>query len=487
MGNYNQMKIQINFLGMFSLIFLLFSCETDINENLLDSSSSEPVFKRIKISTLTNDSEFVNIYSRIGKLKVRNDEGMQNRSLLENNYAFTIIDSTVNVVEYGGKKSYSFLIKKDSLDHTKFQNLLVEIESPTSSKFTIIDYEKSILGDGSNRETYDAIKMIDITLDPSVITSSQQRLNCTTIIVIFCTATGTDLYCGGADTKHGCWKISSTECINSESAGESAPGQGNYGDTTIAVPNPGPQGGSLGNGNVTPYPDTPCGSLQKKASEFDFKRNFKALNTTANYAQNYEQGFFEKKDNTGKAITVFRRNPNGTKDLPVPDGSYSYTHTHTNWNTSVDADGNEIVNSTVKMPSPADLIQLLTKCKSNALLSNVPYTDTYGMMFSSEGIFAIKPLQANFDTITLNDSQKDFQKEYEEIAKEILLNNQNTVEQRKELLQKMFLNLLKKHGLEGKVGLFEATSETDLESVLPKITWKQKTLNANGDLIETEC
>ena len=139
------MKINLKVIGFCAfLISFLASCEKDLYENIVESSNNEPQFHRINISELSNDSEFVKVYSRIGKLKVRNKANILSKTVLENQYGFTIIDSVVNLVEYDGKQSYSFLIKKDSLSSEKFQNLLIEIESPTSSKFTIIDYKKNI-------------------------------------------------------------------------------------------------------------------------------------------------------------------------------------------------------------------------------------------------------------------------------------------------------------------------------------------------------
>jgi hypothetical protein len=228
--------------------------------------------------------------------------------------------------------------------------------------------------------------------------------------------------------------------------------------------------------------------LQKKSSEIPFRTNFKNLNKAENYAKNYEQGYYEKKDANGKPVTVFVRNQPETSDLPIPDGSYSYTHIHNNNYIKTDEDGNETEIRTVKIPSPADLFALLSQIKMSAIASNITFQDTYGMMFSSEGIFALTPLSANFDTSVLALSQKDFRKEYEKKVTKVLKKDSLSSAQRKEALQKILLQLLKTYGLEGKVGLFEANQEaTEPGQTLPNISWTQKSIGPNGELVETPC
>ena len=93
------MKINLKVIGLYAFIIsFLVSCEKDLYENIVNSAHNEPQFHRVNISELSNNSEFVKVYSRIGKLKVRNKENILSKSILENQYGFTIIDSTVNLV-----------------------------------------------------------------------------------------------------------------------------------------------------------------------------------------------------------------------------------------------------------------------------------------------------------------------------------------------------------------------------------------------------
>ena len=255
------MKINLKVIGFCAfLISFLLSCEKDLYENIVDSAHNEPQFHRVNISELSNDSEFVKVYSRVGKLKVRNKGNILSKSILENQYGFTIIDSVVNLVEYSDKKSFSFLIKKDSLAHNKFQNLLVEIESPTSSKFTIIDYEKGVLTDGSNKVAYDILNMNYIAFEPWPAISSQQRLHCVSTMVAVCSSAGTPWDCGGNDNNSTCYRYKLNECTDDGSGGGASEGaSGSSGGPTIAAPNPGPQGGGGSSSGAT---KPPCKQLQ---------------------------------------------------------------------------------------------------------------------------------------------------------------------------------------------------------------------------------
>ena len=336
------MKINLKVIGFYAfLISLLVSCEKDLYENIVKSAHNETQFHRINISELTNDYEFVKVYSRIGKLKVRNEGNVLSKTVLENQYGFTIIDSTVNLVDYGGKKSYSFLIKKDSLAFNKFQNLHVIIESPTSSKFTIIDYDKNIMTDWTNRETYDDVNMVDIAFDPSLTISTQQRLPCIMIMGYECSAKGRSGDCHGTDNNSSCYSTMTVDCGGGGSGGASAGAGGasgsGSGSGTSAGSGTGNSGGGGGSGDdivvapVIPYSaPNPCINLKKHLSLTEGVK-LKALVPTLQpkLLNRFEHGnMLTKNPNGGFATPTTPMGTMGDIKFKVGGNVFGSVHTH---------------------------------------------------------------------------------------------------------------------------------------------------------------
>lgn len=240
------MKINLKFIAIISLFSaMLVGCEKDLYENIINNDVSNAKVSIVTISELSNDPEFLKIYGRIGKLKVcLKDDIMYSKTSLENKYGFTIIDSTVNMVEYGTKKSYSLLISKDSLPSDQFQNLLVEIKSPTQSKFSIVDYKKSLLNDGSNKIVYYTEKMQDIEFDPKQDYSSQDRKMCISVITIMCTSAP---YCGGTNSAAGCSRTTTRYCAEEGGGGGASAGDsGSSAGSSAGGSTGGSVGGSVG-------------------------------------------------------------------------------------------------------------------------------------------------------------------------------------------------------------------------------------------------
>lgn len=243
----------------------------------------------------------------------------------------------------------------------------------------------------------------------------------------------------------------------------------------------GPGGGSGGNPiatspNLPEISDsTPCDKIKNATNTSQYMLNFKNINKPETLALPFEYGFAQVNNSYiyGQAV--------GNQDVNIPDGAKNYTHTHPN-RPKVDEDGNNY-NGNVKIHAPNDILKLIKNCQRN----NVDKTDAFGIVISDEGIFALSILET-IDLSLVSPKWQRFIKNYNDESQTILSNTmleQNAVLLRKEKLQKMLLNELKKLGLENKIGLFEGT--IDNSSLVPKINWQRKKLDASGNLTNEDC
>ncbi len=238
--------------------------------------------------------------------------------------------------------------------------------------------------------------------------------------------------------------------------------------------------------------NNPCESLTNKSTETVFKQKFKDLNSSSRFNANGETAYLESKDNNNNPSYAFKSSYTGTHQITINNNTFSFMHVHNNENEVDQDDGSVYIGKTIKMLSPADINVFISTCQEAANNAGVPNTNTYGMMISSEGIFAIKMLENDtfnpeIDNVNLMNIK------YSKKAKEIFNANPSgsTVDKslRKEKLQKLLLSLMKEFGVENKVGLFEGevTSPEPGQPNLPVINWTRKTLNNNGELLENPC
>ncbi|WP_395052026.1 hypothetical protein [Flavobacterium sp.] len=237
--------------------------------------------------------------------------------------------------------------------------------------------------------------------------------------------------------------------------------------------------------------EIPCESLTNKSNETVFRQKFKDLNGSSRFNANGETAYFETRDINNNPKYTFKSAYDGTHQITISNGTISFMHVHNNTNEDETEEGIRY-NIPVKMISPADINTFISTCQNNANNAGVDNTDTYGIMISSEGIFAIKMLENDtfnpeIDNVNLMNIK------YSKKAKEIFNANPSgsTVDKslRKEKLQKLLLSLMKEFGVENKVGLFEGevTSPEPGQPNLPVINWTRKTLNNNGELLENPC
>lgn len=231
--------------------------------------------------------------------------------------------------------------------------------------------------------------------------------------------------------------------------------------------------------------ETPCEILNNKTvNDSSYMANFNNLLEPWRYTFPNESGFVVKKVNGLNTYSYLFAN--NKKSLTFPAGSLNYTHVHNN--KPKENDAGEQYDAAVKILSPEDLKQLIGVCRRANMFYNLPETDSFGVMVSDEGIFCISIIDelSSAEIHTFLQNLGKFEKEYIRVGKKIATKYSELSEnQRKEMLQKMFLKGLKKLGLENKIGLFEGevtnVSGTDI------LNWTRKTLNDSEEIIPNPC
>ena len=99
-------------------------------------------------------------------------------------------------------------------------------------------------------------------------------------------------------------------------------------------------------------------------------------------------------------------------------------------------------------------------------------------MLSDEGIFALTIIDPIPQSFLQSPEWTIFKNDFKKEAQKITGNLNSNPTERKDKLQKMLLGLLKKAGLENKIGLFEANIENDIVEI--NISWTRKTLAPNS-------
>ncbi|MEC4050991.1 hypothetical protein OX284_016265 [Flavobacterium sp. SUN046] len=196
--------------------------------------------------------------------------------------------------------------------------------------------------------------------------------------------------------------------------------------------------------------NTPCIELKDKSNQKPFITAFNNLNTKQNYNTTIESGFGEQ--SIGNGQTNFHELiVNGATSVVAGDSDFATLHVHN------DIAPNE-GQINIKIFSPKDLWILVKDLKNNASNAGLDCHDSYEIMLSSEGVYAIKITDPSFILKGSPDFYFENTNNYLDKDNEYRDDDGNISQQN---LQKLFFELLKNYNLEGKVDLFRA------DNVLP--------------------
>jgi len=415
-----------------------------------------------------------------------NRQSADGRMEYDSLYGFYIDTEKILLIEKAGYYSYTIPIKRDA-ENGKVENLVLSFDADGAFKSYLTAYsltaeEKNQLSEGekvANLETKTSIAALSDNAASSGGSGAgifhDANGNCFVINHIWTDQSGTLA-----------WNYVQVDCpADSGGSGEgsgdntgSNPGgwPGNY-------PNPGgyenPGGGGTGEngGEVITEPilpnmmETPCAKLREKTQEIVFKNKLAVLKQPNILSQNHENGFFEPRASSSEPYLTVSADPR-THSLSAPPGLSFIGYAHTHQNDYIDGNG-ELIH-TVKIFSKNDLVSFLGKCQISARAKGISYTETYGIVITSQGSYALKMLVGGIfvNAIDWERFEKKYNADSQKLIDEDNLNAPS--------VEKMLLRLLKKHGLNDKIGLYKATD--------PALTqWGRITLSNEENLTITPC
>jgi hypothetical protein len=517
-------QIKILKLLIFGMVFMLFGC---VNDELISKmehvhNSKTRIVSIDKVPIIVTSIQKFNKNYRLASKEdlTNNTSSIENLNLdLNNILVYTKINN--------GYTSYSIPIV-NSIPNGQayyFENLHVIGNNENSFIYRWTPQDKSIpfelktftgklerFDTDYNLNYYDnyinGIKQPRTTQFGKIFKSGENytddyQISCTT--VVFCGCASKDNYCG-CDGSYSQCKYAIYNVCNSEgggggggegggeggsggggggSTGDTGTGDGGTGDTGTGPTDPIDQPIDEVVPVIVEEDETPCGKMKKNSDRVNFRQNFANLDKQINYDLDYETGYYEKLGTNNKPVFNFMT---GTIDHPTLNfipGMISFMHIHMNDYYKTDVNGDVFLMKPVKNFSPADVFSLFG-CAGYATQNNLSPYDSYAIMLSNEGIFAMNLIDVNISITPLirKKMNDDYDKQSKIILKSTTLGSQN----RKDKLQKMLLLLMKDCGLENKVALFEAiVTPPSQAGGLPTISWVKKTLDVNNNLLITPC
>ncbi len=192
-----QQKLLKNLLLLFCFGVIILSCSLEDEVIQEHNHANNVKVEKVNYNELFKQKLFSNTMKRIPKKKiaVTNEFG---KSVMEEQYGFTIIDTPVKVVEIDGKISYTIQIVTDNNLDGKLENLILYPDADIDKMGYIIKYntlknnqlsEQQVIDGGANE------------IKPLISSNSDENAKFTmiTILTYFCTAAGTPEDCGGFD------------------------------------------------------------------------------------------------------------------------------------------------------------------------------------------------------------------------------------------------------------------------------------------------
>lgn len=308
-------KFLKNSLLLFLIAIIIVSCELQEEAIHQHEHNSNLKLYEMKFEELMTNKRFVNSFSKLPKSKKNLTTATVGRTVMENEYGFTIANKPAKVIEDNGETSYTFLITRDSTDANSFENLVIQTDSTNTTKAVIMKYNLTSPITSSADDSYSFTYNREITPivynNTTVSETSKMVIVCHWVYTLVCNNTRT----GEIGPEHiagpNCGRTYynwAEECFSfddgiSNGGGTSSTGSGSTGGST----NTGSNGGSGGTGGansintspvnncitgncIDPYEPTPCDKVKNQFinnTTLQDKLNTLSGNTTANT----ERGF----------------------------------------------------------------------------------------------------------------------------------------------------------------------------------------------------
>ena len=207
------MKKKLNITRKLIVIASLFliSCSEDLYEHEAQKNESGYKITNKSFEELTKDKKFMKAYSELS-----NTGNSTSKTVMEQNYNFTISDIPAKVIEKNGKTSYTFHIVRDTINNNYFENLIVGSDSLNQTTAYIAKYKK----DFTKPSLINNVPFTKINVNSIVYNSNPTGKVMECIEKVYSLCNGIPYDCGGSYCGFG----SFTLC--SGSSGESDNGSG---------------------------------------------------------------------------------------------------------------------------------------------------------------------------------------------------------------------------------------------------------------------
>jgi hypothetical protein len=195
-------KFLKNSLLLFLIGIIMVSCELQEEAIHQHEHNSNLKLYEMKFEELMTNKRFINSFSKLPKSKKNLTTATVGRTVMENEYGFTIANKPAKVIEDNGETSYTFLITRDATDANSFENLVIQTDSTNTTKAVIIKYNLTSpitsSADDSFSFTYENEITPIVYNNTTVSETSKMVIDCHWIHVLLCINDGY----GGIGNEH---------------------------------------------------------------------------------------------------------------------------------------------------------------------------------------------------------------------------------------------------------------------------------------------
>lgn len=166
------------------------SCELQEEAIHQHEHNSNLKLYEMKFEELMTNKRFVNSFSKLPKSKKNLTTAIVGRTVMENEYGFTIANKPAKVIENNGEISYTFLITRDATDANSFENLVIQTDSTNTTKAVIMKYNLTSpitsAADDSYSFTYENEITPIVYNNTTVSETSKTTIACQMLYVLVC-------------------------------------------------------------------------------------------------------------------------------------------------------------------------------------------------------------------------------------------------------------------------------------------------------------
>ena len=243
------MKTKFKFLIVSITMLLFISCEKEIYDDALYQDNLK--LEKFTFSTLIKNEKFITAYSKIMKTKT-NDYA--NKTVMEEQYGFTIVDEPVHVLQNDTITSYTMLIKREENPNNVIENLIIQTNQSNQITANIIKYTGNFeLYNGFDMNLFQGIKSITPIEYNDNSTDSTAKIIyievCKDVIIWHCYGPAGHTSSEGCTMGYGVVETICYDVAIDSGGGGGLPGDGGGGSISdiVTSPNSGGGGGSPSN------------------------------------------------------------------------------------------------------------------------------------------------------------------------------------------------------------------------------------------------